>query len=379
MSEYQYYEFQAVDRPLTDKEMRRLRLYSTRARITPTRFVNHYEWGNFKGDEDAWMETYFDAFLYLANWGTRVLQMRFPSKWLPLTTARPYCPGGAASVRARTGRVIVTFVSDDEEAEDWVEGEGWLGSILPVRAEIARGDLRALYLGWLLCVQGGELDDDAVEPAVPPDLGRPSASLRGLVEFLRVDEQLLAAACEASANAEEASLSRDVLAAWVAALPSREKDRMLACLMKGEGAHLGRQLAARFERERRRDGPCDADGHGRGRRTVADLIRAAEQQREIAARKAAEAKARQERKAMVARGKYLEGLAGREATLWARVERFIAMKQPKAYAQALELLVDLRDLAARKGGGDFRARLESLRAAHARKGTLINNLDEAGL
>ncbi len=39
MSEYQYYEFQAIDRPLTEQEMRELRAYSTRANITPTRFV----------------------------------------------------------------------------------------------------------------------------------------------------------------------------------------------------------------------------------------------------------------------------------------------------------------------------------------------------
>ncbi len=39
MSEYQYYEFQAVDRPLTEKEMGELRSYSTRARITPTSFI----------------------------------------------------------------------------------------------------------------------------------------------------------------------------------------------------------------------------------------------------------------------------------------------------------------------------------------------------
>jgi len=40
MSEYQYYEFQALDRPLTQPQMRELRGFSTRAKITPTRFVN---------------------------------------------------------------------------------------------------------------------------------------------------------------------------------------------------------------------------------------------------------------------------------------------------------------------------------------------------
>jgi hypothetical protein len=44
MSEYQYYEFQAIDRPLTAEEMSELRSYSTRARITPTSFVNDYAW-----------------------------------------------------------------------------------------------------------------------------------------------------------------------------------------------------------------------------------------------------------------------------------------------------------------------------------------------
>ena len=50
MSEYQYYEFQAIDRPLSEREGRVLRACSTRATITSTRFVNHYEWGDLKGD-----------------------------------------------------------------------------------------------------------------------------------------------------------------------------------------------------------------------------------------------------------------------------------------------------------------------------------------
>ncbi len=48
MSEYQYYEFEAINRPLSVKEMAELRSYSTRARITPTSFVNDYSWGDFK-------------------------------------------------------------------------------------------------------------------------------------------------------------------------------------------------------------------------------------------------------------------------------------------------------------------------------------------
>jgi hypothetical protein len=42
-----------------------------------------------------------------------------------------------------------------------------------LRAELAGGDHRALYLAWLLCVQNEELDDDAPEPPVPPGLVTP--------------------------------------------------------------------------------------------------------------------------------------------------------------------------------------------------------------
>lgn len=47
MSEYQYYEFLALDRPLTGKQ---------RAEITVTRFACEYHRGDFKGDPQKVME-----------------------------------------------------------------------------------------------------------------------------------------------------------------------------------------------------------------------------------------------------------------------------------------------------------------------------------
>ncbi len=41
MSEYQYYEFVAIDQPLSADEQAELRAISTRALIAPTSFVNH--------------------------------------------------------------------------------------------------------------------------------------------------------------------------------------------------------------------------------------------------------------------------------------------------------------------------------------------------
>ena len=62
MSEYQYYEFVAIDRPLSGRQLGEVHALSTRAQITPTSFVNTDEWGNFRGDPRVLMERYYDAF-----------------------------------------------------------------------------------------------------------------------------------------------------------------------------------------------------------------------------------------------------------------------------------------------------------------------------
>ena len=77
--------------------------------------------------------------------------------------------------------------------------------------------------------------------------------------------------------------------------------------------------------------------------------------------------------------KHLDQLAGSEPKLWQKAGSQIATKQPKGYDQAVELLVDLRDLAERNDGASFRQRLEALRIAHAGKRTFIQRLDKAGL
>ena len=103
MSEYQYYEFQAVDRPLSAPELAHVRALSTRATITSTRFVNEYQWGDFKGDPLTLMERYYDAHLYFANWGTHRLMLRLPRRLLDPRTARCYRPGRRPGIAHEEG------------------------------------------------------------------------------------------------------------------------------------------------------------------------------------------------------------------------------------------------------------------------------------
>jgi hypothetical protein len=91
MSEYQYYEFLAVDRPLDERQQDEVRALSTRARITATSFINEYHWGNFRGDPREMMERYYDAHLYVTNWGTHQVMLRIPRALLSLQVAEQYC------------------------------------------------------------------------------------------------------------------------------------------------------------------------------------------------------------------------------------------------------------------------------------------------
>jgi hypothetical protein len=379
MGEYQYYEFQAIDRPLSEQEMRELRAYSTRATITPTRFVNHYEWGNFKGNPAVWMEKYFDAFLYLANWGTHELMLRLPHRVLDLAAAKQYCRGETATARGKGDSVILEFSSDDEEGGDWNDdGSGWLSSLIPLRADLASGDYRTLYLAWLLCVQAGELDDDTLEPPVPPGLGALTAPLKAFAEFLRLGKGLLAAAAAGSPAQAEAMSDADV-ARWVAALPESEKTAWLLRLAGGQEAHLRAELLKTF-RESRSHGGVPPDKS----RSVAELLEASEQQAEARRRREAEREAREgmrrEQEAAAARERHLASLAKREPDAWRQVDALIATKRPSDYEAAVCLLRDLADLGQKRGRQtEVRDRLAQLRQEHARKPTLIERLKAAGL
>jgi hypothetical protein len=98
VSEYRYYDFRAIDRPLTRNEMAALRSISTRAAITTTSFSNHYEWGDLKANPSKLLKKYFDAFVYVANWETHEFYIRLPQGIDRLQAARShgpgrYCPG----------------------------------------------------------------------------------------------------------------------------------------------------------------------------------------------------------------------------------------------------------------------------------------------
>src|SRR5207245_11570384 len=104
--------------------------------------------------------------------------------------------GETVRVRRTARFVIVEFGSESEWDGD--DGTGWMASLMPLRSDLLRGDLRCLYLGWLRCARDGGLGEDKLEPPVPAGLEELSGPLHALIEFLEIDEHLVEVAAAAS-------------------------------------------------------------------------------------------------------------------------------------------------------------------------------------
>jgi hypothetical protein len=178
MSEYQCYEFRAIHRALTDRQMRELRAISTRAAISHTSFSNYYTFGDLKANPRDLLVKYCDASLYFAHWLFLELAFRYPKGAVDVRALRRYTMGQTIEVRSTAQHVVVAISveSDGDSFDTADDASGWLSSLIRLRADLASGDDRVLYLGWLLDVQSGEIDDNAVEPARPDGARQPHSN-----------------------------------------------------------------------------------------------------------------------------------------------------------------------------------------------------------
>ncbi len=372
MSEYQYYEFRAVDRPLTSTQLEEVRAFSTRATITSVSFQNEYHWGDFKGNPQKFVEKYFDAHVYLANWGTRVLMFGFPHSVIDVGAIKAYFEHDSASVVVSADRVVMSWDIGNEA--EWTEdGEGWMDRLLPLRQMILRGDCRALYLGWLLGVQDESAEDDDGEPAVPNGLNDLPEPLADLVEFLEIDADLVEAAAETSGPAAATDYAAE-LQQWITNLPDTRKTESLLALMEGRAMEVEGQLRLEFLRLRAK---VETSPAARANRRTAGQLRkrAAElcAVRENAEREAAERNRREkEARQLIARNAELDALATRVPATWAEIEAKVQSRSPTQHKEALARLGDLCELAQRDGHLDsFRGRLRSLLATHGKKASFV--------
>jgi hypothetical protein len=377
MSEYQYYEFQAIDRPLSEADRQALRDLSTRARITATSFTNSYEWGNFKGDPAKLMERWFDLHLYMANWGSRRLMIRLPARLVDRHLLDAFLDEVDCATLSVSGENLIVDISCDEvESEDWDDGSGWLAALAPLRAEVLAGDLRLFYLLWLTAVQAEVFEAGQPEPM--PGIRPMSASLEAFAEFFGIDSDLVQAAAERSAGAMASTSSEEAVRGIISAMTDTDKTAMLSRLFNGD-PYVGAELRAKV-RDRIGSG---ADATPIGARTVGELRARANAiglaREEAAAERLAAEHKRRVQEAEKARQARLLAITRRGEGVWREVEAEIERRNATGYDRAVGLLLDLRAVAEERDAmPDFDKRLRAIRERHARKQQFVVRLAKIG-
>lgn len=368
--EYQYYEFQAIDRPLTKAEQDYVQSLSSRVRPTATSAVFTYSYGDFRGSPLSVLERCFDAMLYMANWGSYQLAFRFPKSAINVSELTPYCVDNIIEVLTVKKYVILNIEIHSEEGGGWIEeNNSWLGTLIPIRQAILQGDYRVLYLAWLQAAAVSPyLEQDTQEPPVPPNLQKLNASLQSLTDWVEIDSDLIAAAAQISQTKEEL---KEPFEAWVKALSEKEKTTLLVDIVTGDSviaSQLQARLRQKFAPASKRLSVSDGD-----RRRFSELAVLAETQR---SRRQAKEKAT----ATAKRHQYLETLKPQQAQIWDTIDGLIARKQAQPYQQAVQHLIDLRDLAALEGkSAIFQARIRQMQADYSNRSGLLRRMREAKL
>jgi len=380
MSEYQYYEFLAIDRPLTMDEMAELRALSTRATITPVSFANEYSWGDFKGNPDKLMQRYFDAQVYVANWMTAIFMVRLPIEALTRETAKAVAVPYLLDIKPTKTHWVITWSLEESENYDrfgMEDGRGWMARLASVRDELLRWDLRSLYIGWLPGVAGEMMDDGDVEPLSVGGLTNLTAAQQALAEFLEVDPDLLAGAGMGSPSAPKAEISPEEMDEWIDALPREETNSILKQLLEGKGQQAERSIRNRFAAWRRGLQAGDTDAP---RRTVGELRQNAEKARLIRMEKQKRDRKQREIKRREKRKAYLKNLSSDFPKAWASVKEPVERGSGRGYDEACRILVDIAEAyglyATNK---QFHKELEKFMADHLRRKALIRRLEKAGI
>jgi hypothetical protein len=381
MSEYQYYEFLAIDRPLSSSQIDEVREFSSRAEIGPTSFSNEYHWGNFKGDPVHFLTHYFDVMIYTANWGTRQFMFRVPRDVVDRTIIEKFCTEQSVNVTPAGKWLIIDLCLEPEDGGgDYKESSGgWMASLIGIRAEVLSGDFRPLYLAWLLDLQNEVIGDDEPQPPVPPGLEKLSAAQTALIAYLGIDRHLVMIAARESPPSDAPAMD---LATALSKVPTGEKDRWLLELMETDAPHASLRLRSKLMAMMPKPSAAGRASPPKSAGELRETWKRLEREREERLRAAAEAKRKKDAaEAAAVRERQLDELSRKMPGAWRNVDQLIGMKSQEGYRQAIAILKDLRAVEDRPGGNlqGFKQRLITLMEANHRKGSLIAMLKAAGV
>lgn len=353
MSEYQYYDFYAIDKALSPAQRKKIETYSSRSSPSARRATFVYNYSNFRYEPAAVLYDFFDIAIYVANWGSRRLLMKFPANRVDFKLLQAYnyaYDGGGYDEYVKIykkGKFVMIDLYANIEDSDWVEGEGLLDTFVSLREQILNGDYRVLYLAWLhfstLSFMFKDDDDweedeeeDLQEPPVPANLKKLDKSLRDFVNYWEIDEDIIASAKQRS-KAETVSKSTD-LTKFISKLSAKEKNDYLVLLLSDENQaqyDLKKRLQEFVPKETKKKTKETKKKTKETRRTVAEIVANSSKEEEKRIKKAKKA-------ADKAQIKKMEEIGKEQSIMWKEVKRNAEFKTGKGYEKATAFLKDLK-------------------------------------
>jgi hypothetical protein len=374
MSEYQYYEFAAIDGPISEEGLRYARGCSSRANVSRVRWQNTYTFGDFHGSVDTLLKHY-DAHFYIANWGTVRLSLAFPKGAIAPEAIQPYLRGGeqyedTLTVKEIGNRCIVSWERNEDGGWGWTEGEGLMDQLIGVREELMRGDYRALYLGWLADFDPHEWRDPedgaVVMPPIPTGLAHLSPAQAALMEHFPVDRDALAVAVGLS---EASTPDRIPIAAVLESLSVSEMRALLARVAEGGGSGVMAEL-------NRLTYPRVQIPVGQAMRCTSFAAKTIET-REARQKKEAEAAAAKRQREAELRKQHLASVMKRADTLWSGLDPLMDQRIASAYDQAATQLRELGDAYAQAGDiGGFQQKLKGFRLRYSNRPAMLRRIEK---
>jgi hypothetical protein len=376
MSEYQYHEWQTVDRLLTHEEQAEVESLSSHIEVSSSRAVVTYNWSSFRHNPNRVLLNYFDAYFYMANWGTVRLMFRFPKGLIDEDVINPYLLEEFISFETDGEYQVLDLEFNPEYGEGWMKAESGLSGFIRLREDLIDGDYRLLYLAWLKAVTlseglvdvgGSEIFFSEHEPPVPPRLKKLSPSLKHFVDVFELDPFLVQAAAETSETATSAT--RMNYSKLVTCLPREESNAFLVALAEGKPG-----VASALRKRLLAFSPKQPRTQTKNPRTLRQLLQRAQDLAQVERKRQAE----ETRKKHIAE---MTALGAREEQVWREVDRLLnhGRKIASVYDDATAQLKKLEQLSElQRTEHIFQRRIWALAEKYANRPALIRRWKNQG-
>jgi hypothetical protein len=260
MSEYQYIEFRAVDRPLTDKELAYAEKQSSRAEISRRKFTNEYNYSSFRGNVDGLLRRGYDIFLEYSNYGNRTIKFRLPfglpfDRRLTKQFLDKHLLRWDSDSKGKGG--ILTMQPYLEMPDQVWEFDNYLEQAIALRNLLVTGDIRALYLCWLFVAADENYGwEEAIEPPVPVGLEQIENEFAELFLFFDLDPMVVRAAAESSATGTKANKAlpnianlptlKDRVSTWTKSLSATDARNIVSRFLAEDETSVKAELLAKL-------------------------------------------------------------------------------------------------------------------------------------